>query len=203
MQKVLSSRFAQASQGEGLKAHVARMALAVLPRGGGEGDAIRMTILDLLRSNGIKEGHRPGIECRFLAQVPSLSLSRCSFLRTSLLVLCATCCDPLESHACRVTGLEKFQVRVCTSVLCATRTASKLREFEMQHAMAELRAMFYASKWACVMYSGTRSCTQTRQWTTSLSERHTSTSCTAPATGETSGGSSGSITSSPQKTWPP
>jgi hypothetical protein len=37
-------------------------------RGGGDGDAIRMTILDLLRNNGIKEGHRPGIECRFLAQ---------------------------------------------------------------------------------------------------------------------------------------
>lgn len=69
MQKVLSTRFAQASAGEGLKAHVARMALAVLPRGGGEGDAIRMTILDLLRNNGIKEGHRPGIECPFLAQV--------------------------------------------------------------------------------------------------------------------------------------
>ena len=69
MQKVLSSRFAQAAGGDGLKAHVARMALAVLPRGGGEGDAIRMTILDLLRNNGIKEGHRPGIECPFLAQV--------------------------------------------------------------------------------------------------------------------------------------
>jgi hypothetical protein len=27
-----------------------------------------MTILDLLRNNGIKEGHRPGIECPFLAQ---------------------------------------------------------------------------------------------------------------------------------------
>ena len=68
MQKALSTGVATRARGEGLKAHLARMALSTLPRGGGEGDAIRMTILDLLRNNGIKEGHRPGIECQFLAQ---------------------------------------------------------------------------------------------------------------------------------------
>lgn len=68
MQKTLATQMAGHCRGEGMKAHLARMALAVLPRGGGDGDAIRMTILDLLRNNGIKEGHRPGIECPFLAQ---------------------------------------------------------------------------------------------------------------------------------------
>ena len=38
------------------------------PRGGGGGDDIRIGILNILRDNGIKEGHRPGIECRFLQQ---------------------------------------------------------------------------------------------------------------------------------------
>jgi hypothetical protein len=68
VQAALSSSMAGHAKGEGLKAHVARLALATLPRGGGDGDAIRMTILNLLRDNGIKEGHRPGIECAFLAQ---------------------------------------------------------------------------------------------------------------------------------------
>eukprot|EP00892_Ulva_mutabilis_P012087 jgi/Ulvmu1/9250/UM005_0350.1 len=68
MQKTLATQMATHCRGDGLKAHLARMSLAVLPRGGGDGDAIRMTILDLLRNNGIKEGHRPGIECPFLAQ---------------------------------------------------------------------------------------------------------------------------------------
>ena len=35
------------------------MALAGLPRGGGNGDDIRMGILNIMRANGIKEGHRP------------------------------------------------------------------------------------------------------------------------------------------------
>jgi hypothetical protein len=38
---------------------LARMALAGLPRGGGDGDAIRMGILHIMRENGIREGHRP------------------------------------------------------------------------------------------------------------------------------------------------
>lgn len=46
----------------------ARMALAGLPRGGGNGDDIRMGILNIMRANGIKEGHRPGIDEQFLEQ---------------------------------------------------------------------------------------------------------------------------------------
>ena len=33
--------------------------MAGLPRGGGDGDAIRHGILNVMRENGIKEGHRP------------------------------------------------------------------------------------------------------------------------------------------------
>ena len=39
--------------------YFARLALAALPRGGGDGDAIRMGILNIMRDNGIREGHRP------------------------------------------------------------------------------------------------------------------------------------------------
>ena len=45
-----------------------RLVMAGLPRGGGDGDAIRMGILNIMREHGIKEGHRPGIEDRFIAQ---------------------------------------------------------------------------------------------------------------------------------------
>merc|ERR1719327_1442968 len=45
-----------------------RLVMAGLPRGGGDGDAIRMGILNIMRENGIKGGHRPGIEDRFIAQ---------------------------------------------------------------------------------------------------------------------------------------
>ena len=37
----------------------ARLALAGLPRGGGNGDDIRMGILHVMRDHGIREGHRP------------------------------------------------------------------------------------------------------------------------------------------------
>jgi hypothetical protein len=37
----------------------ARLTLAGLPRGGGNGDNIRMGILHIMRDGGIKEGHRP------------------------------------------------------------------------------------------------------------------------------------------------
>ena len=47
---------------------LARQVLSQLPRGGGGGDDSRMGILNIMRDNGIKEGHRPGIECRFIAQ---------------------------------------------------------------------------------------------------------------------------------------
>lgn len=38
---------------------LARVAMTNLPRGGGDGDAIRMGILNIMRDNGIREGHRP------------------------------------------------------------------------------------------------------------------------------------------------
>ena len=44
----------------------ARISLSTLPRGGGNGDDIRMGILHIMRDNGIREGHRPGIEDHFL-----------------------------------------------------------------------------------------------------------------------------------------
>lgn len=44
----------------------ARLALGFTARGGGNGDDIRMGILHIMRAHGIKEGHRPGIECKFL-----------------------------------------------------------------------------------------------------------------------------------------
>lgn len=43
-----------------------RMCINLVPRGGGNGDAIRLEILDIMRRHGIKEGHRPGIEDRFI-----------------------------------------------------------------------------------------------------------------------------------------
>jgi alpha-glucan, water dikinase len=68
VQKALAGAVAGVAGGGGVTGHLARLALAVLPRGGGDGDAIRMGILHLMRSNGIKEGHRPGIEDQFIAQ---------------------------------------------------------------------------------------------------------------------------------------
>lgn len=44
----------------------ARCSLALLPRGGGNGDDIRMGILHIMRQHGIREGHRPGIHDDFL-----------------------------------------------------------------------------------------------------------------------------------------
>ena len=56
----LRSAHVQARAGaDPLGRHFARMALAGLPRGGGDGDAIRMGILNVMRDNGIREGHRP------------------------------------------------------------------------------------------------------------------------------------------------
>ena len=52
------NQFAGAGSGP-LARQFARMALAGLPRGGGDGDAIRMGILNVMRDNGIREGHRP------------------------------------------------------------------------------------------------------------------------------------------------
>jgi len=45
-----------------------RLMAATVPRGGGNGDAVRLEILDIMRRNGFKEGHRPGIEDHFIEQ---------------------------------------------------------------------------------------------------------------------------------------
>jgi len=46
-----------------------RLAVKAVPRGSsGGGDAIRHGILNIMRNHGIKEGHRPGIECKFIEQ---------------------------------------------------------------------------------------------------------------------------------------
>ncbi len=47
------------SGSDALAQQFARMTLAGLPRGGGDGDAIRNGILNVMRENGIREGHRP------------------------------------------------------------------------------------------------------------------------------------------------
>lgn len=36
----------------------ARMAMGTLPRGGGDSEQIRMSILHIMREHGIREGHR-------------------------------------------------------------------------------------------------------------------------------------------------
>merc|ERR1719443_2283176 len=44
-----------------------RLSVRCLPRGSGSGgDDIRHGILNIMRNHGIKEGHRPGIECKFI-----------------------------------------------------------------------------------------------------------------------------------------
>jgi len=69
-QKCLAEAFQRMAQNgkTGMSRMLARMTLAGLPRGGGNGDDIRMTILNIMRENGIKEGHRPGIEDTFIKQ---------------------------------------------------------------------------------------------------------------------------------------
>ncbi|KAA6428767.1 MAG: carbohydrate-binding module family 45 protein [Trebouxia sp. A1-2] len=68
VQKTTTQRIADKarSSGDPQCRFFARLAVAGLPRGGGDGDAIRHGILNIMRENGIKEGHRPGIECHFL-----------------------------------------------------------------------------------------------------------------------------------------
>jgi len=46
-----------------------RLCAPAVPRGNsGGGDAIRHGILNIMRTHGIKEGHRPGIDCQFIGQ---------------------------------------------------------------------------------------------------------------------------------------
>ena len=70
MQEMVASRVAEASKSaeSGMARQLFRIALSTLPRGGGNGDDIRLGILQIMRDNGIKEGHRPGIEDPFIAQ---------------------------------------------------------------------------------------------------------------------------------------
>eukprot|EP00882_Tetradesmus_deserticola_P000936 GHRQ01001016.1.p1 GENE.GHRQ01001016.1~~GHRQ01001016.1.p1 ORF type:complete len:749 (+),score=345.34 GHRQ01001016.1:55-2301(+) len=70
MQKVTSERMTEKARGhpDPWVRLYARLALAGLPRGGGNGDDIRMGILHIMREYGIKEGHRPGIDEPFLEQ---------------------------------------------------------------------------------------------------------------------------------------
>lgn len=68
VQKVLAQRMADAARGAEHPAcrMLARACMATLPRGGGNGDDIRMGILNVMREHGIAEGHRPGIRDEFL-----------------------------------------------------------------------------------------------------------------------------------------
>ena len=58
MQKVICERMARASatSEDGMSRQLYRAALGTLPRGGGNGDDIRLGILQLMRENGIKGG---------------------------------------------------------------------------------------------------------------------------------------------------
>jgi alpha-glucan,water dikinase len=70
MQKVVSERMTDKARScpDPWARLYARLALAGLPRGGGNGDDIRMGILHIMREYGIKEGHRPGHDEPFLEQ---------------------------------------------------------------------------------------------------------------------------------------
>ena len=70
LQKVIASRLASvaAKHPDGTSRQYARMAMQFVARGGGNGDDIRLGILNIMRQHGIKEGHRPGIEDPFIAQ---------------------------------------------------------------------------------------------------------------------------------------
>mmetsp|Transcript_40565 Transcript_40565/g.67793 ORF Transcript_40565/g.67793 Transcript_40565/m.67793 type:complete len:1064 (+) Transcript_40565:84-3275(+) len=46
----------------------ARMTMGYLSRGGGQSEQIRLEILNIMRRHNIKEGHRPGIDDKFLEQ---------------------------------------------------------------------------------------------------------------------------------------
>ncbi|MEW6379619.1 MAG: PEP/pyruvate-binding domain-containing protein [bacterium] len=49
-----------------------------IPRGGGNGDELRLFILDIMRRHGIREGHRPGIDDPFLEQWHQKLHSNCT-----------------------------------------------------------------------------------------------------------------------------
>ncbi|MEW5803238.1 MAG: PEP/pyruvate-binding domain-containing protein, partial [bacterium] len=49
-----------------------------IPRGGGNGDELRLFILDTMRRHGIREGHRPGIDDPFIEQWHQKLHSNCT-----------------------------------------------------------------------------------------------------------------------------
>ena len=77
-QEQLSRRLAQSvirtweqvkvSGGDPWRPLLAFYMLSFCSHGGGRGDDIRLEILDIMRRRNIREGHRPGIEDRFLEQ---------------------------------------------------------------------------------------------------------------------------------------
>ena len=58
----------EASGGDPWRHLLARMMLPLCSRGGGRGEDIRLEILDIMRRHNIREGHRAGIDDRFLEQ---------------------------------------------------------------------------------------------------------------------------------------
>jgi hypothetical protein len=56
----------QRTSPDDLVRHFAHQTLSGMSRGGGDAEAIRLEILNILRKHDIKEGHRPGLECKFL-----------------------------------------------------------------------------------------------------------------------------------------
>ena len=70
MQEMVASRVAEASKSA--ESGMARQLFATrfhgLPAAAANGIYIRLGILQIMRENGIKEGHRPGIEDAFIQQ---------------------------------------------------------------------------------------------------------------------------------------
>ncbi|MGA1868234.1 MAG: phosphohistidine-like domain-containing protein [bacterium] len=63
---------------QSLKRICIRNILNFVPRGGGNGDELRLFILDVMRRHGIREGHRPGIDDPFLEQWHQKLHSNCT-----------------------------------------------------------------------------------------------------------------------------
>ena len=69
MQKVIENRLSSivSKDNDNTSRQYARMTLQFIARGGGNGDDIRLGILNIMREHGIK-GHLPGTEDPFIAQ---------------------------------------------------------------------------------------------------------------------------------------
>ena len=84
--------------------YFARLTAAGLPRGGGDGDAIRHGILNVMRENGIKEGHRPVRAAALL----SLALLEPGFAAWPQLHLCGRMASRMVQTAvllCKLRGM--------------------------------------------------------------------------------------------------